>query len=292
MGEKNKVMIVDDEKSNLLYLNHLLSAEYTVYSVRDAREAVERAIEYQPDLILLDIIMPELSGYEVLAALKEAEITKDIPVIFITGLSGIEDEMKGMYLGAKDYITKPFNDTIVSLRVRNQIKIERMSIKDELLEIANRRGFYQRIDMEWRMAVRAQVPVSLLMIDIDGLISRSKPYGHQQIKAVLQTVSDVLKNSLMRSTDFAARLNNDVFAVLLPATDENGAFSIAEKIRAAVRNTAVFFADGTTASVTVCIGLHTQTPFKDDAMANFISDAYNALNAAKEIGTDSICKAS
>ena len=281
-SEKCRVMIVDDEKSNLIYLNHLLNAEYTVYSVRDAREAVERAIEYQPDLILLDIIMPEMSGYEVLSALKESEIAKEIPVIFITGLSGLEDEMKGMYLGAKDYITKPFNDAIVQLRVRNQIKIEQLSIKDELLDIANRRGFYHKMDMEWRLAVRAQSPVSLLMLDIDKDI-----HGHQQTK--LQTVSDVLKYTLMRSTDFAARLTNDLFAVLLPVTDKDGAVLIAEKIRAGVQNTLVAFPGGTFGGISVCIGLNSKTPFKDDCMADFISEAHDALDSAKEAGINMIC---
>lgn len=123
MSNRNSILIVDDEKSNLIYLNHLLSTEYTIYSVRDSKDAVEKAKEYLPDLILLDIIMPDIDGFNVLSTLKGLEETKDIPVVFITGLSDISDEMKGLGSGASDYITKPFSDEIVKLRVKNQIKI-------------------------------------------------------------------------------------------------------------------------------------------------------------------------
>ena len=134
MAEKSKILVVDDEKANLFYLNHLLNADYTVYLIRDAKEAVARAKEYHPDLILLDIVMPEMSGYEVLSALKKSDETNNIPVIFITGLSDSADEMKGLDLGADDFITKPFTDEIVKLRVRNQIQIasNRIEILDQM----------------------------------------------------------------------------------------------------------------------------------------------------------------
>ena len=120
---KNTILIVDDEKSNLMYLNSLLGSEYTLYTARDGTEAIMRANEFLPDLILLDIVMPVMDGYEVLKVLKKAEKTRGIPVVFITGLSSREDESKGLLVGADDYINKPFSDAIVRLRVRNQLKI-------------------------------------------------------------------------------------------------------------------------------------------------------------------------
>ena len=114
---------MDDEKSNLMYLNHLLGKEYRINIARDGAEAVEMAGRYLPDLILLDIVMPGMDGYEVLSLLKKSEKTQDIPVIFITGLSSNEEETKGLVLGADDYISKPFIDDIVQLRVKNQLKI-------------------------------------------------------------------------------------------------------------------------------------------------------------------------
>ena len=125
--KKNSVLIVDDEKSNIIALTNILDTEYRVYAVRDSREAVEVAGKNMPDVILLDILMPEMDGYTVISALKNSEQTRDIPVIFITGLDNAEAEEKGLALGAADYIPKPFPSGIVRLRVQNQIKlIERL----------------------------------------------------------------------------------------------------------------------------------------------------------------------
>jgi putative two-component system response regulator len=140
MENKNSILVVDDETANLIYLNKILSPDYTVYTARNAQEAIERANGSIPDLILLDIIMPDMDGYEAITVLKNAEKTKDIPVIFITGLSDSEDEAKGLDLGAEDYIAKPFKDIIVKLRVKNQIKIKnhtRLVIEKEISEKNN-----------------------------------------------------------------------------------------------------------------------------------------------------------
>ena len=120
---KSEILIVDDDKAKLMYLNDLLSAESTLHMAKDGVQALKWVDEFIPDLILLDIIMPGINGYEVLSELKKSERTRNIPVIFITGLNTDEDEMKGLELGADDYIFKPFNDDIVRLRVSNQLKI-------------------------------------------------------------------------------------------------------------------------------------------------------------------------
>ena len=119
--KKNSILIVDDEKLNIMALAHILSPGYVIYVSKDGQDAIDIAHENKPDVILLDIIMPKMDGYAVLKALKSAEATRDIPVIFISGLSGAEDEQKGLSLGAADYICKPFNPAIVELRVMNQL---------------------------------------------------------------------------------------------------------------------------------------------------------------------------
>ena len=120
---KNSVLIVDDDKINLIILNSILGHEYTVYMANNGTAAIEIASENSPDLILLDIIMPDMNGFEVLSVLKKNEKTKKIPVIIITGLENDEDEEKGLDLEACDYIHKPFSAKIVKLKVRNQIQI-------------------------------------------------------------------------------------------------------------------------------------------------------------------------
>ena len=122
-AKKNSILIVDDEKNNIMVLTHILSPSYTIYASREGQDAIEIAQEYIPDVILLDVIMPGMDGYGVIEALKNSEKTRFIPVIFITGLRGDSDEEKGLSLGAADYISKPFNPANVRLRVQNQLKI-------------------------------------------------------------------------------------------------------------------------------------------------------------------------
>ncbi|MCL1848517.1 MAG: response regulator [Clostridiales bacterium] len=145
METKNSILIVDDERANLLYLNHILGQDYTIYMARESEEAIARARELIPDLILLDIVMPGKNGYEVLAALRESALTQTIPVIFISGLDSSEDERKGLILGADDYIAKPFNDANVMLRVRNQIRI-----------VNQMRAFDKRVQQQTLMTSIAQ----------------------------------------------------------------------------------------------------------------------------------------
>ena len=122
-AKKNSILIVDDEKSNIIALTHILSPEYTIYVARDGQDAIEVAEKDMPDLILLDILMPDMDGYAVISALKSSEKTRGIPVIFITGLDDADEEEKGLALGATDYITKPFRSAIIKLRVQSQLKI-------------------------------------------------------------------------------------------------------------------------------------------------------------------------
>jgi len=125
MNNKKKcsILLVDDDKTNISELRRILSPDYTIYASSDGEGALETAEEFVPDVILLDIIMPDMDGYEVISALKSNEKTKDIPVIFITGLDSADDERKGLALGAADYIAKPFHSSIVKMRVGNQINL-------------------------------------------------------------------------------------------------------------------------------------------------------------------------
>ena len=130
---KKSILIVDDERANISMIRSILSPEYTIYASRDGQDALDTAMEFLPDVILLDIIMPTMDGYEVITELKKNRYTRDIPVIFITGLNSIEAEEKGLSLGAADYIHKPFHAPIVKIRVKNQINIiERYELEKDL----------------------------------------------------------------------------------------------------------------------------------------------------------------
>jgi len=126
MEEKDIILIVDDDTSNLMELTHLLRSNYKVYAVKDGNSALKNANEYLPDVILLDFIMPEMSGLEVLSELKKSDKTKDIPVIFITGMKDSVNEVEGLTSGAVDYIRKPFDSEIVKFKVNQQIEIVKL----------------------------------------------------------------------------------------------------------------------------------------------------------------------
>jgi len=120
---KKSVLIIDDEPNNIVALTDILETDYLVYAVIDSIEAIETVAETSPDVILLDVIMPDMDGYEVISELKSSEKTRDIPVIFITGLDSIDAEEKGLALGAADYILKPFHPAIIKIRVQNQMQL-------------------------------------------------------------------------------------------------------------------------------------------------------------------------
>ena len=158
--KKNSVLIVDDESANIMALTHILGADYTIFAAKNGESAIKAAEKHQPDLILLDILMPDMDGYEVISWLKRGEKTKNIPVIFITGLNSTEAEEKGLGLGAVDYIGKPFSSAVVKLRVQNQIKIitqTRLIIAKETAEESSRARseFLSRMSHEMRTPMNA-----------------------------------------------------------------------------------------------------------------------------------------
>jgi len=293
--QKNSILVVDDETSNLMVLTHILGSEYTIYTAENGVNAVKKAIEYRPDLILLDIVMPEMDGYETLSALRKSEETHKIPIIFITGLSSDEDEEKGLSLEAADYISKPFSPQIVKLRVKNQIQIvnqlrtiEHLSMIDQLTGIPNRRNFDERLGMEWKQAIRESQPICILIIDIDKFKDYNDTYGHQQGDVVLRTVAVIIEQSLKRPTDFTARWGGEEFIVLLPNTPLDGAMEVAEQIRQNVEKEEILFASGLTTKVTVSIGLNMQVPVLGSSAELFFSKADKALYVAKEIGRNNV----
>ena len=295
-GKKNSVLIVDDENSNILALTHILSPDYTVYAAKSGQKALEAAPKYMPDVILLDILMPDMDGFSVIAELKNADKTRDIPVIFISGLDLDKDEERGLALGAADYISKPFSPAIVKLRVRNQIKmlnqyriIEQISMIDELTAVPNRRGFTSRLDMEWVRAIRENTLISILILDVDKFKNYNDTYGHQQGDVALKTVARTISQTLHRPGDFAARWGGEEFVVLLPNTELEGAYRIAENIRRSVNRVVISCTDGAQTKVSVSIGINTQAPRLDGSCERFFSEADKALYKAKESGRNQVC---
>jgi diguanylate cyclase (GGDEF)-like protein len=294
MNETKKefsILIVDDEKANVDMLGDILSPSYNLLISKSGTRALELARAQKPDLILLDILMPDMTGFEVITKLKESDVTSMIPVIFITGLSSIEDEEKGFFLGAVDYITKPFHKSIVKARVNNHIKIidqmriiERLGLIDTLTKISNRRGFEDRLNAEWGRALRERLPISILMMDIDRFKNYNDIYGHQQGDTALKAFAEISSKTIRRSVDFAARWGGEEFIILLPVTDMNGAAEVAENIRKNIEAAVIPTGDEAETRITVSIGVNSITPNTSASIKEFIEKADQALYKAKELG--------
>jgi diguanylate cyclase (GGDEF)-like protein len=294
--KRNSLLIVDDDKSNLMVLSHILQTEYTVYAASDGASAIRIAGKYIPDLILLDILMPEIDGYQVFSELQSSDETAKIPVIFITGLKDSDDERKCLKMGAVDYISKPFDDMVVKLRVRHQMRIinqlrtiEHLSMIDQLTGIPNRRNFDNRLHLEWGRAIRENVSLCLMILDIDHFKGYNDTYGHQQGDVALQAVAEIITDSLKRVTDFAARWGGEEFVVLLPHTNSVHGVDMAEQIRINFEAAEIPKVDGAITKLTVSIGVNVHMPMPASSLDEFISKADTALYNAKNSGRNRVC---
>jgi len=290
------ILVVDDETSNIDVLSHILKVNYKLFVAKNGESAIKIARDCLPDLILLDVIMPGMDGFETLTQLKRSEVTNNIPVIFITGQDSKEQETKGLDLGAVDYITKPFHNVIVEARVRTHLKvveqmriIERMSIMDELTDLPNRRYFNDQLVREWGRAIRETASISLLIIDVDKFKVYNDTFGHPQGDSLLQAVSGVFKKSLRRPADFVARWGGEEFIMLMPHTDLDGALEVAERVRSGVEELIIPCTDGTSTSATVSIGVNSERPVINMPVAGFVSKADKALYSAKDTGRNRVC---
>lgn len=298
--ELQTVLIVDDSKANIAILAEVLRQDYKVRAATGGEKALEIALsDNPPDLILLDIVMPDMDGYEVCARLKADPQTKNIPVVFITGKEGEEDEIKGFELGACDYITKPFNPVVVKARVntqaelkRNRDYMERISYLDGLTGIANRRKFNEFLDLSWNFAKRQLLPIALIMMDIDFFKAYNDTCGHLEGDACLIQIAQALAKTAMRKTDLVARYGGEEFVCVLPGTSLENALIVAEKLRQSVLALQIPHHHFTAGSVvTISLGVAAMIPEKSAQYKQLIMAADAALYQAKESGRNKIAAA-
>jgi diguanylate cyclase (GGDEF)-like protein len=294
--DKPTLLIVDDVPGNIMILGDLLEEDYEVRFALNGRDALLTAAEGGVDMILLDVIMPGLDGYQVCRSLKSDGRTSDIPVIFITARDDEEDEARGLAMGAVDYIKKPFSKAIVKARIRTQVELKkktdllaRMAQLDGLTGIANRRRFDQVFEQEWQRGARTGSWLSLILIDIDHFKKYNDFYGHPAGDSCLKQVVSCLEGTSARAADLVARYGGEEFAVLLPDTDPAGAQWVADSIRNTVRDRDIEHADSpVSARVTVSIGVASVIPATDGSPDELIEFADEGLYAAKTEGRDRI----
>jgi diguanylate cyclase (GGDEF)-like protein len=291
-AKRQAVLIVDDTPMNIEILAGVLGNEYEILFATSGNDAIEIATEQLPDLILLDVVMPDKDGYEVCEQLKANELTREIPVIFITAMNQEEDESKGLDAGAIDYITKPFRSSIVKARVRNHLELKRyrdflevLSTIDGLTGIPNRRHFDEVLDREWRRASRNKSQISLLMIDIDFFKLYNDHCGHLAGDDCLRQLSRGMAEVIRRSEDFIARYGGEEFVVLLPDTNIEGALRVAEKVHEKIKAMNIHHEFSPIANrVTVSIGAGSFTPTDELTRFDLIKAADECLFSAKRNG--------
>lgn len=293
---ESTLLVVDDEKQNRLLLTELFEGEYKVIQAKNGLQALERARSHAPDLILLDVLMPEMDGMATIRALKREDATRNIPVIFITALDSPTDEEQGLNLGAVDYIAKPFHPSIVRVCVRNHLQIvhqrrllEQLAALDGLTGIPNRRRFDESYALEWRRCQRAGQPLSLVVADVDHFKAYNDTLGHAAGDRVLQEVAAVLRQCARRPGDLAARYGGEEFVLLLPETGAQEAQMLAEELRAKLEARGLTHpASPVGASVTLSIGGASTTPMQAEADPAFFPLADAALYQAKASGRNCV----
>ncbi|MDM8516597.1 diguanylate cyclase [Desulfobacterales bacterium HSG16] len=295
--EYSKILIVDDEKINIDVLVNLLKPYYRTIIAKNGVRALERLKnDPLPDLVLLDIMMPGMDGYEVCSRIKDNPATRDIPVIFITGKNEENDEARGFLVGAVDYITKPFSPLIALSRVKTHIELkrrgdmlERLAGLDGLTGIPNRRQFDQFLDAEWKRSLRYESNFSIIVMDIDFFKLYNDHYGHTQGDECLKKVAHSIFNSALRTENLTARYGGEEFACIMPETENEDALKIASQIIESVRSLKIDHAQSKISNhVTISLGLATvDHPLKDNNI-DPVALADKALYQAKQKGRNQI----
>lgn len=295
--QQQSILIVDDMASNIKLLANGLKNEYQILVANNGIKALNIArSDTPPDLILLDILMPDINGYEVCRLLKNDPTTHDIPIIFVSALNDTFDEEKGLNLGAVDYISKPFHLPIVRARIRNQMTLKRktdllenMSHLDGLTQIANRRQFDERFEQETARCIRNHQYLAIIMIDIDFFKAYNDNYGHGKGDQCLIKVANALDQVLQRASDLFARYGGEEFVAILPDTPPDSVAQLAESMRLVIEQLALEHAYSPIAThVTISLGFACEVMTQVEQAQSLLTKADKALYQAKANGRNQI----
>ena len=286
-AEKARILIVDDEPINIHVLSNALNDTYNLFAVTSGREAIAFCMTHAPDLVLMDMDMPDINGVEACKTLKEKSETHDIPIVFVTGHGDSDAEDKCWEAGGVDFLTKPVNANTLNHRIKSHLalkeltdELRRMAYQDGLTQVSNRRYFDEYLLRQQKLSQRSGSFFALLMFDIDFFKSYNDHYGHLAGDDCLRLVAKVLKQSVERPGDFVAR-----FGVVLPETDIAGAILVATKLLANVRELGIKHKGSPFGVVTGSIGIAASDGSKK-TLQELIDTADRRLYVAKTSGRD------
>jgi diguanylate cyclase (GGDEF)-like protein len=296
MNKRPMILIIDDEISNIEILSAVLEDEHEILFATSGAEALEIAGSVMPDLILLDVLMPGIDGYEVCRRIKGDPLLADVPVIFTTALGNQESERRGLELGAIDYVTKPFSPVIVQARVRNHLEMKRL--RDELAELAvtdaltglgNRRRLEIALQQETARLARTMADLSVIIIDIDFFKQFNDTYGHTAGDRCIAMVAATLNRAVRRAADLATRYGGEEFACLLPEVGHDEAMMVAIKIRDQVQALGIPHGQSKAAPyVTVSVGCATAPCLPGADPISWVKAADAQLYLAKASGRNGV----
>jgi diguanylate cyclase (GGDEF)-like protein len=294
-----RLLVVDDQRANVQVLYQAFSADHKIFMATNGEQALQICEKQHPDLVLLDVVMPGMDGFEVCRRLKATTATADIPVIFITAHNDEETETRGLDLGAVDFISKPINPRIVRARVKTHLTLKRQAdllrgwvYVDGLTGVRNRRYFDEHLRSEWDRAVRLGTPLSVALVDVDLFKRYNDHYGHQAGDLALQRVAAAMKACLKRPTDLVARYGGEEFALLLPDTEAAGAIHLANEIRRWVHKERIEHAESSVGPLlTISVGVCSKPADAVGSATALLREADAQLYVAKSRGRDQVCHA-
>ena len=292
---KPLVLIVEDNSSNSRLCEKLLNKKgFATVICSDAEKAIEYINNESPDLILLDIIMPGIDGYEFCSIIKNNLKIKDTPIIFLSAMDDEKSIIKGFECGGVDFITKPFRRQELIARIRTHVELKqakekllKMATTDELTCLVNRRHFMERLHEEYERTKRNQSEFTMLMIDIDYFKRVNDTYGHLAGDLVLKMISESMRHNL-RLSDIIGRIGGEEFAIILPETGLMEGQLIAERLRKKIENLSISY-NNSVIKITISVGASSSFT-EDTGIDAILQRSDSALYKAKGSGRNQTCE--
>jgi len=315
---KVRVLLVDDQRIIAEAVRRMLGPDIEFHFVTDPALAEAEAMRLAPTVILQDLVMPGIDGFDLIAAYRANAALREVPVIVLSSKEDAQLKAHGFAVGANDYITKLPDQLELVARVRYHsagyinalqrdeafraldasrlelaranTELQRLAALDALTGIANRRALDSTLATEWLRAQRDQRPLSLLLCDVDCFKGYNDHYGHPAGDLCLKKVAAVLTEHLKRPADLAARYGGEEFAIVLPDTAADGALALAEACRAHLEGLAIANGAAAGGKVTMSVGVATLIPVVGSAPAQLVALADRALYCAKNSGRNRVCQ--
>lgn len=304
---KHSILILDDSKFNLELLKRRLGKLYNIIAATDPKEGIEIALEKKPSLILLDVMMPGISGHDICRILKSNDETKTIPIVFLTAKGDVEDKVAGLEAGGDDYVTKPYNVSELIARINVHIRLketqdqlkqlledkdrlieqlEKLSLHDGLTDVYNRKYLEDYLEKSFEECRRYGMALSVIITDIDHFKRVNDTYGHQVGDEVLKKFVKRINDNI-RKADVLARYGGEEFVIVMKNTEVEGAITLAEKLREIIQN-CPFEVDGYKIELTASFGIACMNNNNYANSTQLIRDADMCLYKAKNSGRNRV----